>query len=192
MPRIDYVHYEDAPPELQEALDGSAYAEAEERHLFYEMLANVPSVFEERVAYFGELMGGGTVPRREKELAYLTVAFITNTRFVAATHARYLVDDHNMSPEIITNLGEGDPSSLADRDRAVVGFAQQVTRDPDAVSDSDLDKLRAVGYDDSAIIELLLLTCAAQTATTIVTVTEMALSHRGETEPDYLPADFTL
>jgi len=192
MPRVDYVQYEDAPPELREALDGSAYAEAEERHLFYEMLANVPSVFEERVAYFGELMSGGAVPRREKELAYLTVALVEGTRFVAATHARYLVADHDVSPETITDLGEGDLSSLADRDRAVVGFARRVTRDLDTVSDSDLDGLCAVGYDDSAIVELLLLVCAAQTATTVVAVTEMALSDRGETEPDYLPADFAL
>jgi uncharacterized peroxidase-related enzyme len=192
MPRIDYVQYEDAPRELQEALDGSAYAESEERHLFYEMLANVPSVFAERVAYFGELMSGGTVPRREKELAYLTVAFVTDTRFVAATHARYLVDDHDVPPETLTELGEGDPSSLTDRDRAVVAFADQVARDPGEVSDGDLDALRAAGYDDGAIVELLLLVCEAQTATAIVTMTEMSLSDRGETAPNYLPEEFEL
>jgi alkylhydroperoxidase family enzyme len=192
MPRIDYVRYDDAPPEIRDALDESAYADSEDRHLFYEMLANVPSVFDRRVDYFGELMGGGAVPRREKELAYLTVALVTDTRFVAATHARYLVDDHDVSPGTITALAGGDPSGLSDREVAVVLFARAVTRDPDGVAEAQLDDLRAAGYDAGDIVELLLLTCEAGTATTIATVTGMALSDRGETEPTYLPDEFAL
>lgn len=192
MPLIDYVRHEDAPEAVREALSDSAYAETEERHLFYEMLANVPSVFEHRVEYFRELMTGGTLPKREKELAYLTVALVTDTRFVAATHARYLVDDHGFDPTTITALAGGDLSSLDDRERAVVEFARQVVRDPAAVPDADIEPLRAAGYDDSALVELLLLTCEAETATSIVRATGMALSDRGESEPTYLPDTFGL
>lgn len=192
MARIDYIRYEDAPPEIRDALDESAYADTEDRHLFYEMLANVPAVFDRRVEYFGELMRGGSVPKREKEFAYLTVAIVTGARFVAATHARYLVDDHDVSPEIVTALAGGDCSGLSDRERAVVSFARETVRDPNAVPDERLDALRAAGYCDSDIVELLLLICEAQTATTIVTVTGMALSDRGETEPVYLPENFAL
>lgn len=192
MPRIDYVRADEAPPEIRDALGVSAYADTEDRHLFYEMLANVPSVFGRRIEYFGQLMSGGTVPRREKELAYLTVALVTDTRFVAATHARYLVDDHGVAPETITALADGDLSELSAREIAVVSFARRVTRNPGDVPDASLDDLRAAGYNDGGIVELLLLACEARTATTIVTVTGMALSDRGETEPAYLPDELAL
>lgn len=192
MPRIGYIQYDDAPADIRDALDESAYADAEDRHLFYEMLAHAPSVFQHRVDYFSELIGGGVVPKRDKELAYLTVAFVTETRFVAATHARYLVDDHDLPAEIITALGRGDLSVLSESERAIVSLARQVARDPGGVTDAMIDDLRAAGFSDSELMELLLLTCEAQTATAIVTTTGMALSDRGESAPPYLPDEFTL
>jgi uncharacterized peroxidase-related enzyme len=192
MPLVEYVRAEDAPPAVREALADSAYADAEERHLFYEMLANVPSIFPSRVAYFRDLMGGGVVPAREKELAYLTVALVTRTRFVAATHARYLVEDHGVPEATVAALAAGDPSRLSDRDRAIVAFIERVTREPAAVAEADVDALRAVGFDDAAVVELLLVGCEARTATTIVATTGMALADRGETAPSYLPEQITL
>lgn len=192
MPLIDYVSPEEAPQRVRDALANSAYADSEDRHLFYEMLANVPSVFESRIDYFGNLMGSGKVPRREKELAYLTVALVTDTRFVAATHARYLVDDHEVPEELITALATGDTSSFSDRDQAVISFAQQIVYDPSLVSEDDVARLHDVSFDEEAIVELLLLSCEAQSATTIVAATGMSLSDRGETEPRYLPAEFDL
>lgn len=192
MPLLDYVRPEDAPERVRAALADSAYADTEDRHLFYEMLSNSPSVIEARVAYFRQLMTGGAVPEREKELAYLTVALATDTRFVAATHARYLVEDHGFDEDVIAALARGDLSELDERDRAVVSFARDVVRDPDDIDDADLDSLRTVGYDDEGTMELLLLTCEARTATTIVSATDMALSDRGETEPAYFPETFEL
>lgn len=190
MPLIDYVEAEDAPDVVRDALGDSAYADEEERHLFYEMLANVPSVFGSRVAYFGDLMSGGDVPTTEKELAYLTVALVTRTRFVAATHARYLVEDHGVSPETITALAEGNTEPLTDNGRTVVSVTRGVVHDPTSVSEADIDALRTAGYDDGDIVELLLLICEAQTATSIVAATGMSLSDRGETTPEYLPEVF--
>lgn len=190
MPLIDYVQAEDAPEALRRALDDSAYADTEDRHLFYEMLANVPEVFESRVNYFSELMSGGDVPKHEKELAYFTVGLLTQTRFVAATHARYLTNDHGVSSETITALAEGDHSPLTDRQRAVVAFTRQVIRDPAAVSAANIDRLQTVGYGDGDVIELLLVICEAHTATAIVAATGMTLSDRGQTSPGYLPDVF--
>ena len=192
MPLLDYVRYDDAPERVREALADSAYAGSEDRHLFYEMLSNSPSVIEARVEYFTHLMTGGTVPEREKELAYFTVALATGTRFVAATHGRYLVEDHGLDEDALAALARGDPSGLDDRDLAVVSFARAVVRDPDGIADDDLKALRAVGYDDENVMELLLLTCEAQTATTIVSATDMTLADRGEAEPAFLPEPFAL
>ncbi|MFC6723280.1 carboxymuconolactone decarboxylase family protein [Halobium palmae] len=156
------------------------------------MLSNSPSVIAARVDYFRQLMTGGTVPAREKELAYFTVGLVTGTTFVAATHGRYLVEEHGLDEATAGSIARGELSELGDRDRAVVSFARAVTRDPTAVSDVDFETLRSVGYDDENTMELLLLTCEAQTAATIVAATGMALADRDESPPPYLPASFDL
>lgn len=188
MPLIDYVRYEDAPKAVREALADSAYADSEERHLFYELLSNTPHLIPTRAAYFRELMTGGVVPEREKELAYYTVGLVTDTSFVASTHARYLVDDHDVPPETVRSIADGDLDALDDCDRAVVVFARTLVRDPTAVSEATLSPLREAGYDDAALMELVLVTCAAETATTIALAMDVALADRGDEPPAYLPA----
>jgi alkylhydroperoxidase family enzyme len=188
MPLIDYVRYEDASEEVSEALADSAYSEGEERHLFYELLSNAPHLIPTRAAYFRELMAGGVVPARQKELAYCTVGLVTDTPFVASTHARYLVDDHDVPPETIRSVADGDLAALDERDRAVVTFARTLVCDPASVSEATLRPLWEVGYDDAALMELTLLVCAAETATTISLAMDIALADRGDEPPAYLPA----
>ncbi|WP_227132843.1 carboxymuconolactone decarboxylase family protein [Halorubellus salinus] len=192
MPLIDYLAYEDAPERVRDALEGSAYAESEDRHLFYELLSNADAVLPARAEYFRTLMRDGDVPKREKELAYFAVAAVTDTRFVAATHGRYLVDEHGLDPAVVASVARGDLGALDPRDRAVVSFAATVARDPDAVNEADVDALRDAGYDDGQVVELLLLTCDAQSATSIVTAMDLSLADRGETEPSFLPDAFDL
>lgn len=192
MPLIDYLAYEDAPEHVRDALEGSAYAESEDRHLFYELLSNADAVLPARAAYFRTLLRDGAVPKREKELAYFAVAAVTDTRFVAATHGRYLVDEHGHDPAAVASIARGDLGTLDARDRAVVSFAATVANDPDAVTEATVDALRDAGYDDGQVVELLLLTCDAQSATSIVTAMDLSLADRGETEPAFLPDAFDL
>lgn len=192
MPLIDYVRYENAPESVKEALAGSAYAESEDRHLFYEMLSNAPDVVPARANYFKQLMGEGAVPKREKELAYFVVALVTRTQFVAATHGRYLVDDHGYDRQMLTALARGDCSGFSSRETAVIDFVQTVVSNPNAIDETDVTALKETGYEEGEVIELLLLTCDAESATSIVSAMNMELADRGETEPDFLPAEFTL
>jgi alkylhydroperoxidase family enzyme len=192
VPLIDYVPYGEAASEVREALADSAYAESEDRHLFYELLSNADVVLPARAAYFKTMMREGAVPLREKELAYFTVAVLTDTRFVAATHGRYLVEDHGFDPEGVAALAAGDRSGLPAREEAVVEFARTATRRPADVDEAMLDALRETGYEDGQIVELLLLIGDARTATTIVTAMGIELADRGETEPEFLPETFGL
>lgn len=192
MPLIDYVPFDEAAPAVREALADSAYAESEDRHLFYELLANADRVLPARAAYFGTLMRAGAVPLREKELAYFAVAVVTDTRFVAATHGRYLVDEHGFDPATLGAVAAGDHSELSPREDAVVAFARTATRRPGDVDAALLDALRETGCDDGQIVELLLLIGDARTATTIVTAMGLELADRGETEPAFLPETFDL
>lgn len=94
IPLIDYVRFEDASKEVRETLEDAVYADSEDRHLFYEMLSNSPAVVGICAEYFKQLMTEGPVPASEKELAYFAVGLATDTRFVATTHGRCLVDEH--------------------------------------------------------------------------------------------------
>lgn len=190
MPLIDYVRYEDAPVEVREALANSAYANSEERHLFYELLSNAPHLIPSRANYFRELMAEGVVPKREKELAYCTVGLVTGTTFVASTHARYLEDEHDVSPETIRSIADGDLDALDERDHAVIAFVQALVCDPASITESTLSSLREVGYGDTALMELTLLVCAAETATTISLAMNVTLADRGDEPLPYLPSSF--
>jgi len=192
VPLIDYVPFDDATQEVRAALADSAYAESEDRHLFYELLANADRVLPARAAYFGTMMRAGAVPLREKELAYFAVAVVTDTRFVAATHGRYLVDEHGFDPATAGAVAAGDRSGLSPREDAIVTFAETATRRPGEVDAALLEALRETGYDDGQIVELLLLIGDAATATTIVTAMGLELADRGETEPGFLPDSFDL
>jgi alkylhydroperoxidase family enzyme len=56
------------------------------------------------------------------------------------------------------------------------------------VSDATLRPLREAGYDDAALMELTLLVCAAETATTISLAMGIALADRDDEPLPYLPA----
>lgn len=72
-----------------------------------------------------------------------------------------------LSDEEVEALVDGNFSRFDERERAVLNFATQVARDPRRVTDDHVDALRAVGYDDAAIVRLLLVTTAAISANTI-------------------------
>jgi uncharacterized peroxidase-related enzyme len=48
-------------------------------------------------------------------------------------------------------------ASLSDADRAMLDYAAKLTRHPSRVMLADLDRLRAVGFDDRAILQINLI-----------------------------------
>jgi uncharacterized peroxidase-related enzyme len=48
-------------------------------------------------------------------------------------------------------------AALEDKDRAMLGYVEKLTRDAVLVQREDLDALRAVGFDDTAILQINLI-----------------------------------
>lgn len=69
--------------------------------------------------------------------------------------------------------------------RAAVEFAEQVTEDPHRVADDHIDALRAVGFDESDLVQLLATICACDTANTIVSALGITPADRDEGLPTY-------
>jgi uncharacterized peroxidase-related enzyme len=46
---------------------------------------------------------------------------------------------------------------ISERDRAMLDYAVQITRDATRISPADHDRLRSVGFDDQAILQITLI-----------------------------------
>ncbi len=54
--------------------------------------------------------------------------------------------------------GEGDDTCLSDADRAMLAFAIRLTRTPGAMTSREVETLRAHGFDDGAIHDIVQVT----------------------------------
>ena len=48
-------------------------------------------------------------------------------------------------------------AKLDDRDRAMLGYVEKITKNPVSIWRDDMDALRAVGFDDTAIVQITLI-----------------------------------
>ncbi|MDQ3812838.1 MAG: peroxidase [Armatimonadota bacterium] len=48
-------------------------------------------------------------------------------------------------------------ANLDDRDRAMLGYVEKVTRDPVSISRADIEALRSAGFDDTGILQINLI-----------------------------------
>lgn len=75
------------------------------------------------------------------------------------SHAEFLrlvTLDEELSQAIYRGEWRTAPA-LDDRDRAMLGYVEKLTRDPASVQREDLDDLRSHGFDDTAILQVNLI-----------------------------------
>lgn len=167
MALVDYVPPEDAEGRAREILE-SYRADHGESALFNEALAHSAHVLDARYDYGTRLMDGGTVDRGLKEFVFVVVSEANQCEYCLGDHRNALVERFGADEAEVETVAAGAFDRLPDRKRAVAEFADQVARDPKRVSEAHLDALRAVGYDDAAVIELLAVAALAVSANTIV------------------------
>lgn len=63
------------------------------------------------------------------------------------------MQDTNKETAAALEQGEIDPAGLTEAETALLGFAKILTETPAQTTDSDVEKLRQAGYDDSQIAE---------------------------------------
>lgn len=119
----------------------------------FRLVANSPAALEGYLGLSGAL-GKGTLPVATHERIALAVAEINGCDYCLSAHT-YLgknvaeLDD----AEIAANR---DGSSTDPKAAAAVGFAAKVVRQRGHISDEDLQAVRAAGYDDAQVIEIVL------------------------------------
>lgn len=180
MPLIDYPVPEELDDETRAILERTRNPR-DEIPAFPRMLANNPNVLKASLAQFAEVMYGGELEPDLKQLAFVVVSQENECAYCAASHGDELVNAFGQPVARLEAIADGDHTELSDRERAVVAFARQGATDPKRVNTEHLEALRAAGFDDAAIIELLAVVAQASFANTIADVMNML---PGDQSPD--------
>ena len=120
---------------------------------YMRVLAHRPDVVE---AWKGLMLTvRGHMDLRRYELATLAAARAIRSSYCCLAHAKILVSKEFITQdEVVDVLAGGGP--LDDVDRAVMAYAAKVATDASAITQADVDELKAVGLSDQEILDVAL------------------------------------
>jgi alkylhydroperoxidase family enzyme len=139
-----------------------------------------PAVFEAWQQLNGAIKE--TSDLRRYELATLAAARRLRSSYCCLAHGRVLAEqfyDYDTVPKL--------PDGLDDADRAIMAFAEKVVVDATAITQADVDELRAHGLSDEEIFDVVL----AATARCFFSKTLDALGVQPDAAYSELPPSFT-
>lgn len=119
----------------------------------FRLIANSPAALEGYLGLNGALTKG-RLPAQTRERIALAVAEINGCDYCLSAHS-YLAKNLAKldEAEIAANRNGGSGDAEAD---AAVRFAAKIVRARGHVSDADLESVKAAGYDDAEVIEIVL------------------------------------
>ena len=174
MPRIQPIDPAAAEGKAKRLLDGVDKALGMTPNIMRTM-ANSPAVLDAYVG-FGKTLGGGTLGAPLREQIALTVAGANGCEYCAAAHTA-LGRMHGLkSPELAANL---DGHAGDARVGAALEFALAIVDKRGWVDDGDLARVRAAGYGEGEIAEIV--------ATVGLNIFSTYFNHVAETEVDFPP-----
>jgi alkylhydroperoxidase family enzyme len=91
---------------------------------------------------------------RRYELATLAAARALRSDYCQLAHLRVLAQW--FEPDELAALAGGDTSGLDEVDGAVMAFAARIATDATAVTQADVDALRAIGLSDADVLDVAL------------------------------------
>ena len=118
----------------------------------------IPDALYHAFATFGALMSAELpLTRRQHEMIATVVSVANRTFYCTACHAEFLrrVTLDDALAEAIRRDFRTAP--LDEPDRAMLEYAEQITRDATGVTDAHHARLRAAGFDDRGILQITLI-----------------------------------
>jgi uncharacterized peroxidase-related enzyme len=151
MPFIETVAEDDATGDV-----GAIYDESREQAGYVQNLARVFSLRPEVFRAWQQLNAAVKAhDLRRYELATLAAARRLRSSYCALAHGKVLSEQF-FAPEDVPLLPEG----LDRTDRAVMELAEKVVDDATAITQADIDRLRALGLSDEDIADVVLAAAA--------------------------------
>lgn len=117
----------------------------------------------------------GTIREELKRVFFAVTAHEVECEYCTAAHMLALLGKE-WSREECVEVIEGKPSArLSDKDNAAVNFARIVGRRPAAVTDQMTDDLRAVGWTDAEIVEIVASVALMRYTSTVASALDVPL-----------------
>ena len=127
---------------------------------FFAMLAHNPDALKNFLPFYQAVTGEGALEARYKEFAYLKTSIVNGCEYWTKAHTAS-AKRIGISKEQIQDLSFYHRSNLFDeKDKAVVHFADQVTRAAATIRDEHLQALRK-HFSEKQIVELTLVVAVA-------------------------------
>jgi uncharacterized peroxidase-related enzyme len=101
-----------------------------------------------------------TIEPRRYELVTLAAAEALRSRYCVAAHGAILESTFYDRPQLETIARDFRDAGLAPLEVAVMAFAEKIALHAYAVTDADVDQLRALGLDDTEILDIALAAAA--------------------------------
>lgn len=156
------THVSVTPPDKAEGRLKEAYEQVKSSRgavgNVYEAMSHNPAAMQANHALYTTLQfGESPLSRRERELVATVVSRITGCNYCLAHHADAFgrhAREAGLQALVATDYTR---APLSDRERALADHAARLTREPAAVHEADIKKLRDAGLDDREITDLTLL-----------------------------------
>jgi uncharacterized peroxidase-related enzyme len=122
---------------------------------FFGVMARVPDALTHFVALYGSVIDQGSVEAKYKELAYLKTAQVNGCEYCYRAHSAS-GRKNGVSEEQIQNLAFYQRSrAFDDKEKAVLAWAERVTRGASAIRASALEEIKRY-FNDDQVVELTL------------------------------------
>lgn len=172
MPRISPVDLATATGDAKEIMDAVKGQLGMVPNIFA-TIANQPAILRAHLG-FVDALGQGTFDAKQREALALTVAGANSCDYCASAHSAIAKMMKVEESEIEANLKAGSTDAKLN---AALTFANAVVEKRGFVSNEDLDAVRAAGYDNAAIIEII--------GNVIVNIMTNYVNHIAETDIDF-------
>jgi len=158
-PTISPISKENAAPEVHPILDKLTQGFGKVPS-FFGTMARVPEAFAHFIPFYGAVIDRGTVERKYKELAYLKASLINGCEYCYRAH-NASGKKNGVTDAQIQALAFFQRSPAFDaKEKAVLLYAERVTRGASGIRPSALNELKQY-FNDDQIVELTMATCMA-------------------------------
>jgi uncharacterized peroxidase-related enzyme len=129
---------------------------------------------------FSQILAGGSLPETLREQISLTVGEVNQCDYCVSAHS-YLGRQAGLEESELVDARHG--TSTDDKTHAALSFARKIVTDRGHISDEDLAEIRAAGYSEGEIVEIV--------ANVFLNIFTNYFNHIADTEIDF-PAVHTM
>ena len=124
---------------------------------YFRLLARDPDVLEARTRTDKDIFYNpdAGLPRAERELAAASVSRLNGCIYCASVHARFAATYSKRTDDVDKLLAQGTGVDLDKRWNAIVAASVALTETPISFGPEHIDRLREVGLDDDAIVDVI-------------------------------------